>query len=346
MQDATWRSAELLKNGQLWSCLTCAMCEERCQSGVQYTELVKSLRVEAYTNGNRGQCTHGGALESLMHLMAADRLNQDRLGWVGKNLKTAAKSEVLYFVGCLPYFDVLFANIGVRTIGIARGAVKLLNRFDHVPALLPNERCCGHARLWAGDMENFTRLAKQNLKEISRSGAKKVVTTCPECYHTLKFQYPRYFGSLDFEVVHLSQLLAAAVKEGELKFMPTPGQVTYHDPCRLGRGSGIYDEPRAIINSIPGLELIEMPRRRAGALCCGTQAWLNCGAVNKQIQAELLREASSTGAEMLLTFCPKCQIHLRCAMSDERLQKELEGIEIQDVTLLLARALGGAGGRK
>ena len=332
--------AGLLKNGQLWSCITCSMCEERCQAGVQYTELIKSLRAEAHGLGETGQCTHGGALQSLMHIMTADYLNQNRLEWVSKSLKTATQAETLYFVGCQPYFDVIFSDIGVKTLDTAKGTVKLLNSLDIVPALLPNERCCGHDLLWAGDVEHFLRLAEHNLNEINGAGAKRVVTTCPECYLTLKDEYPRYLGTLDFEVVHISQLLAEKVADGELKFRRLLEKVTYQDPCRLGRFSGIYDEPRAVINAIPGLKFTEMPRSRMNALCCGTQAWMNCGTINKQIQAERLREASATGAEVLLTSCPKCQIHLKCAMHDGRLEEEL-GIEIEDVTSFAARALTG-----
>jgi len=168
--------AQLLSNSQLWSCITCSMCEERCQSGVRYTELIKLLRIEAHGLGETGQCTHGGALQSLMHIMTADHLSQNRLDWVDKRLKTATESETLYFVGCQPYFDVLFADIGVKTLGTAKGAVKLLNHLDIVPALLPNERCCGHDLLWAGDTEHFAKLAEHNLKEISKAKVKQVVT--------------------------------------------------------------------------------------------------------------------------------------------------------------------------
>ena len=329
---------DLISNNQLWSCITCSMCEERCQSGVQYIELIKALRAKAHNIGNNGNCTHGGALESLMHIMTADNLRQNRLGWLDKSLKTAAESEVYYFVGCQPYYDVIFSNLGVKTLDIARGTVKFLNKMGIVPALSPNERCCGHDMLWAGDVENFKRLAEHNLEEISRSKAKRVVTACPEGYHTLKYEYPRHFGSLGFEVVHITELLAGAIDDNRLEFRRTKQKVTYHDPCRLGRLSGIYEEPRKIINAIPGLELIEMPRNRANALCCGTQAWLNCGTINKQIQVERLREASATGADILLTSCSKCQIHLNCAMQDGRLGEELK-IKIEDITSFAARAL-------
>ena len=334
------QDSKLLSNSQLWSCLTCSMCEERCQSGVQYSELIRSLRVEAYQLGNTGQCTHGGALQSLMHIMSANRLEQNRLGWLDRSLKTSTDSGVLYFVGCLPYFDILFANIGVKTLSTARGAVKLLNGLGIEPALLPNERCCGHDLLWAGDIEGFTRLAEHNLEEITGARAKQVVTTCPECYHTLKVDYPRYLGTPDFEVVHLSQIIANAVTEDKIEFRHKLKKVTYHDPCRLGRFSGIYDEPRTIIDAISDNGLLEMPRNRTSALCCGTQAWMNCGATNKQIQSERLREASATGAEILLTSCPKCQIHLKCAMHDGRLGEELK-MKIEDITTFAARALRG-----
>ncbi|MFH1486020.1 MAG: (Fe-S)-binding protein, partial [Chloroflexota bacterium] len=204
----------------------------------------------------------------------------------------------------------------------------------------PNERCCGHDLLWAGDIEHFVKLAQHNMEEIGKAKAKRVVVTCPECYHTLKVEYPRYVAGLGFEVIHMSQLLAEKVDIEEIKFRPLRKTVTYHDPCRLGRFSGIYDEPRAVISAIPGLELVEMPRSRGSALCCGTQGWINCGAVNKQIQRERLLEAKSTGAELLLTACPKCQIHLRCAMNDGRLAEELS-MGIEDVTSLAARLMVG-----
>jgi len=337
------RQNGLLNNGQLWSCITCSMCEERCQSDVQYTELIKSLRTKAYETGHCGECTHGGALQSLMHIMTTDSLNQNRLGWVGESLKTAVESDILYFVGCQPYFDILFTDINVKTLDTARGAVKLLNSLDITPALLPGERCCGHDLLWSGDVEAFTRLAEHNLEAIGKSKARQVVTSCPEGYITLKYEYPRYFGSLDFEVVHISQLLAEAVTDGKMKFRRLKQKVTYHDPCRLGRFGGIFDAPRMIINAIPGLELIEMPRNRTNSLCCGTQAWINCGTVNKQIQEERLREAKSTGADILLTSCPKCQIHFNCALNDGRLGEELK-LKIEDVVGLAARlvTLGGS----
>jgi Fe-S oxidoreductase len=329
------RGDGMLNNGQLWDCISCSMCEERCQSGVRYTELIRSLRLEAFKAGCSGECTHGGALQSMMHIMTDGNLAQDRLGWVDKSLQTAERSEVLYWVGCQPYFDVIFKDLGVNTVNTARGAVKLLNALGVTPTLLPNERCCGHDLLWAGDMDGFRKLAEKNIGEIKKSGASKIVTSCPEGYLTLKYEYPRYFNDTGIEVVHITELLAAAIAEGKLKFKPFEKSMTYHDPCRLGRFGGIYDAPRTVLDAIPGLELVEMPRNRANSLCCGTQAWINCGSVNRQIQDERLREAAGTGAEMLLTSCPKCLIHFQCAMNDGRMN-DLD-LEIEDLISLAGR---------
>ncbi len=327
----------ILQDERLWECLTCVACETVCASGVQYGEFVRELRGEAHETGVTGQCTHGGALQALMHIMASDDLEQDRLGWTS-GLRTTSTSDTLYFVGCAPYFDTFFADLRVGTLKGAKGSIALLNQLGIEPALLPNERCCGHDLLNSGDVEGFLKLARQNVKEINATGAKRVVLSCPEGYHTLKHDYPRHLGGLEFEVVHLMELVAEAVSQGELKFNRVNKKVVYHDPCRLGRISGIYDEPRAILNAIPGLKVMEMQHHRGNALCCGTQSWMNCGSVNKQIQVELIREAKATGAHILLTACPKCKIHLKCAMHDEILGQELQ-MEIKNFAGFVAGAL-------
>jgi len=154
----------------------------------------------------------------------------------------------------------------------------------------------------------------------------------------LKVDYPAYVGDLGMEVVHISQLLAEKIASGELKLEHLRGNVTYQDPCRLGRYMGVYEGPRRIMDAL-GLDLVEMEHSGKSALCCGTSCWANCGAINKQIQVDRLREAKATGAELLVTACPKCQIHFRCAMDDARMGEEI-GMEVRDLVTLVAEGLG------
>lgn len=328
---------DLLKNRSIWTCLACGLCDERCPSGIHYMELTKAMRLEAHGKGEEASCSHGGALQSLMHIMTSPRLNQNRLEWLTKNMKVQNKGEVLYFVGCAPYFDAFFSDIGVDILRSARSAIHILNHLGIKPVLLPNERCCGHDLLWGGDLEGFKRLAEHNLAAIEKSGAKKVIFSCPEGYRTFKLDYVEHFGPLKFDVHHISEFLAEEISEGNLQFHPVRRMITYQDPCRLGRHLGIYEEPREVLKAIPELELREMPRSKKGSVCCGVSAWLNCDSYSKLIQVQRLKEARATGAKLLVTACPKCEIHFRCAMSGE--DKSFE-IEIKDIVTLAAEALG------
>ena len=160
---------EVFRDGRLWQCLTCASCETICTSDVKYGEFIRALRGGAYEQGISGQCTHGGALQALMHIMASDELNQNRLEWLPKQIETSSTSDTLFFVGCAPYFDTFFTDLDTKSLKGPIGALTLLNRMGIVPALLPNERCCGHDLLNSGDIDGFLRLAQQNVKEINET---------------------------------------------------------------------------------------------------------------------------------------------------------------------------------
>jgi Fe-S oxidoreductase len=331
---------EVLQDPMLWACLTCKSCEAGCPADVDYLGLTLDLRNQATEYGQRGMCTHGGALQSLMRIMTTPDLKQKRLEWVNGDLKIAEQGEVLYFVGCAPFFDVFFSDLEVRTLDTAKSVIKLLNAVGIEPVLMPNERCCGHDLLWSGDQENFLKLAEHNLEAIRKTGAKQVVFSCPECYRSIKEDYAAQFGSLGFETLHISEIIADKIKSGEILF-PTDSReekVTFQDPCRLGRHLGVYDAPRKVMTSVPGVELEEMKKSGKKAICCGVSNWMNCTTYSKQIQVERLRQAKATGADTLITACPKCEIHLRCAMKDLNLGDEIK-IEITDVVTLAAEAL-------
>jgi Fe-S oxidoreductase len=245
----------------------------------------------------------------------------------------------LYFVGCLPYYHAEFKNLGIEGLEIARAALRILNSLDIQPQVLSDERCCGHDQIWQGDTETFDALARLNLERIKATGAKQIITTCPECARTLKVDYPNRVGEHGMEVYHLTQFISRHPNASMLNWdsRKQKFKATYQDACRLSRHLQIYDEPRGLIRAA-GLELIEMERSRRNSLCCGTSCWSACGKVSKNIQVERLMEAKATGAELLITTCIKCQIHFKCAQQDPILKKDL-AIPIRDIATVLADRL-------
>jgi Fe-S oxidoreductase len=326
----------------LSACLTCSLCDQRCPAEVDYTGLVRKLRERAHCGQAEPHCPHGGALQSVMRMMARGGTTQDRLGWLSDDLATEReRGEVLLFTGCTPYYDAFFADLEVETLAGTRAAVRLLNAVGVAPVVSPDERCCGHDLLWNGDRASFEQLARHNAALVAESGASTVVTACAECLRTWRLDIQPLFPSPAFKVVHITEFLAE--KLGTLTLEGNGARkLTFQDPCRLGRHLGVYEPPRELLTAVPGVELVEMRRSRAGAICCAGGTWSNCDRFAKQIQVGRLREARATGAEVLVTACPKCQIHLRCAMKDPKLGEEI-AIEIKDVTEIIAGALASRG---
>ncbi len=327
------RPEDLMDDRHLWSCLTCRLCTTRCPSDVDYPAFVVAARVEARKANREGIYAHNAIMQQLMGIMAAP-VKQSRTGWLTGDLQTVSQGDDFYFVGCLPYFDVIFADLGLVSTDIARNTVRLLNGIGVTPVVSNDERCCGADLLLNGDEEGFHKLAELNVRTIAASGAKRVIFSCPECYNAFRSDYPRYVGPLPFETVHLSELLAERLDRLELGTLTET--VTYHDPCRLGRYLSIYDEPRTLIEAA-GAELVEMRKNRAQSLCCGSVGWVNCGQCAKGIQMTRLRQAQATGATRMITACPKCRIHLSCALKDAGDEFD---IVLEDLTGLLARAMG------
>jgi Fe-S oxidoreductase len=269
-----------------------------------------------------------------MYMMADGLAAPDLAAWLGDHaIDDAPEADTVYFVGCLPQFEALFAPLGFDGREIAQAGLKLARSADLTPVVLSDQVCCGHDLLWSGEVDAFRALAERNSALLRESGAARVVTVCPECAYTLGRLYPEFGYAHGLEVLHVSQALADAP-------IPEPtrhAQVTYQDPCRLGRYLGEYEAPRRALEA-SGFELIEMEDHGPAALCCGTSAWVNCGAVNKAMQVGRLRQAAATGASVLATACPKCQIHFRCTLDDPDVRAELS-LSVQDLTVLLASAL-------
>jgi heterodisulfide reductase subunit D len=330
---------ELVLNKELFSCLTCYTCQQECPSDVDFPVFVRKARSIAQDKGQHGVCAHSGQLQAVQRLMTSPVIKQKRLEWLSKEYRVSDKSDVLLWVGCAPYFAPVFEDIEFNALDVTKAALKTLNSLGIEPRLLPNEKCCGHDALWTGDVETFKRLAEYNAAQIKEAGIKKIIFSCPEGYRTFKLDYPDYVD-LGCEVQHISEFLADKIGENGVKFKEIRKKVTYQDPCRLGRHLGVYDAPRKVLESIPGIELVEMKHSGLESICCGTSAWTNCDSYSNMLRVERLTEAVETGAELLITTCPKCQTHFRCAMTDKGSeQRTTPKIEVMDLASLVASAI-------
>ncbi len=319
------------------ACLTCGLCYERCPSDVNFPEFIRDMRISLGTNG--GRQTHGGFFQSLMRAMSSPELKPKRWSDLPENIKTYENSEVMFFGGCAPYFDAFFKrHHPVNTSEILTDSLKLLNFFDVIPRLFSDERCCGHDLLWSGDKKDFVRLAKLNVEAIQSAGVKKVITSCPECYRTLRFDYEKFGVKPEFEVVHIYEFLEQEIDKGAVKFKPLEKKITYQDACRLNRLENAREFPRKLIDRLSKEAFAEMKDSGASALCCGNCSWTGCDSYSKALQVKRLRQAHATGSDLMLTSCPKCQIHLSCAMRDPMLGEEL-AIEMADLTSVIAKTI-------
>ncbi len=354
---------ELLHDDRLWTCLNCMQCSQVCPANVDYSNLTMAIRAEARRHGEVALCTHGEAIHVWMRMMTQPSFRQNRLDWLGSgnsrhsavgstlstadnqasakgqgSLSVSTTSETLYFTGCTPYYDALFAPLGVAGVPVAQASIRILNALGVQPQILADERCCGHDLLWEGDTDRFMALARLNAEMINAARVRRIVSSCPECVRALKIDYPAHGIQLKAQVIHLSELLAESIDRLPISKPKAPvSQLTFHDPCRLGRHLGIYDAPRRVLESL-GYQIVEMPHHRRNATCCGTNGWTHCGAANKAIQVQRLTEAKATGADAIVTACLKCQIHFKCALMDPSL-KQAVGLQMVDLATLVAARL-------
>jgi heterodisulfide reductase subunit D len=339
IQKRLGRKDSDVRDKSIWSCFNCQMCNERCNYKVKFPEFITSLRTEAVQEGERIQCSHGGALQSAMHMMAKNNLKQSRLDWLPKDILLTPQSETIFFVGCAPYFDVIFEDLGVKTLDGVLGALRLLNRANIPFNLLSDERCCGRDLLIQGDRKGFINLVQANTAEFNKQGIKKIITYCPECYACLKLEYPKVNGNDGIEVTNLYDLITPLIENKKIVLRSFEKTVTYQDPCTLGRGFRMFEAPRKLLGAIPKLNMVEMANNREQSLCCGANPWAYCNSVNRQVQMERLAQANDLGVDILITACPKCQIHLKCAQKCDEIKAPQ--IEIQDLASLVSRSLTG-----
>jgi len=342
----------------IYSCTTCGACDINCKSvrDMEVLDTILALRAKCVEDGQGPMPEHreyARLVENSHNIYG--RAHDHRFDWLPEDIAISERAEVVYFVGCTTSY--LYPDI-------ARNTVKILNAGGmDFKVMHAEEYCCG-APLWrTGQREAARKLAEHNLEAFRKQGIKTLITSCSECYGTFKGFYPR-IAELDFEVLHITEVIQSMLKEGKLK--PSKNlnmKVTYHDPCLLGRLSelyvpwngeikaygyhdppkqwrrgtnGVYEAPREILRAIPGIELVEMTRNEENSFCCGGGGGVPAAFPDFALWTaiERLNEARSTGAEAIISSCPFCQSSFEKAIDSNQ-----STIHYHDLTELVARVL-------
>lgn len=306
----------------LWDCTMCGACVEQCPVDIEHIDHILDLRrhqvlMEAAFPRELGRAFRG--MES-----KANPYNQParkRLDWaknlefdvpvIGEDIETAEEVDYLFWVGCAGAFDD-------KAKQTSAAVAELLHTAGVSFAVLGSgESCTGDAARRAGNEVLFQMLAAQAIETLNEAKAQKIVVSCAHCFNTIAGEYPELGGH--FDVIHHTQLLNRLVRDGLLKPVAPgspsdtdqagrPLHVTYHDACYLGRHNRVYEPPRELVASIPGVEVVEMPRNRDRAMCCGAggaHAWFEESRGTRIGDARIV-EAASTGADVVATACPFC----------------------------------------
>jgi Fe-S oxidoreductase len=333
----------IYEEDEIWSCTTCGACEQECPLGIEYIDKVVDLR--------RGMVDDGAVPQSLQKPLSAlekrgnpwGKLEKKRVEWI-KGLGDAvpvkvldgkkATADLLYFVDSITSFDDRMQAIGQAT------ATLLHNTHSSFGILGKKEKDSGHEVRRFGEEMLFQDLRDQNIDAILSSGATRIVTADPHAYNALKNDY-RDIPPVE----HISQYLAREVRQGGLAFNPLENRenvYTYHDPCYLGRHNHVYEDPRFVLDAIPGLKRVDMLRCRDRSFCCGGGGLMLFYEPEEEQRMGVLRVkmAAEAGANVIVTACPFCLVNIEDAIKVAGLEGKMEAVDLAE---LAAAQLSTAG---
>lgn len=308
---------QIIEDKRLWYCTTCKQCELACPRGVKITDIIHASRTVAFEGRKAPQ-----KLEEALWGVYEDGnpwggKKEERAKWAeGMDVKIGKPSKYLLYVGCETSFDPRLQKVAKSLATI------LADTGVDFSILGEGESCCGDVVHDIGEEGFLEELAQKNIESFKRSGAESIITVSPHSYDIFKAVYPKY-GEMP-EVLHYTQFLTNLLDKGSLKVHRPEADltVTYHDPCYLGRYNGIYEEPRKLIESVPGVKLAEMDDNKENALCCGGgggMMWTEYDGERPSLRR--VAQAADTGASTIVTACPYC------------IQNFEDGIKTKDLSL-------------
>lgn len=323
---------------EVYQCSLCGHCEVVCPVNIHSKEIRIALRKNIMKAGLEFPFL-GPVLENLRNgRNVAYSTNNDRLLWlqnmpkIFRHSSRKVNAEVVYFVGCVASFFPV-------TYSIPQAMLYLLEKAKVDFGLLgPEEWCCGWPLIGMGQEEMVYEFAKHNIEKVKAMGAKTLVCGCPSCYHVWENLYPRFSSEkeLPFEVIHSADYFLRLLKEERVPMHSLEAVVTYHDPCDLGRASGIYESPREIIRMVSGLSFVEMKNHGRHATCCGGGGDLEMIFPNltKEIAVHKIEEIEETRAEVVLSACQQCKRTI--ALNAKKMKKKFKVLDLLEFILILS----------
>ncbi|MFW6115324.1 MAG: heterodisulfide reductase-related iron-sulfur binding cluster [Thermodesulfobacteriota bacterium] len=332
---------------RVWHCTTCRACLEVCPVYAGIPDAIRDARSKVVEEGTEVPPLLTQTLKTLYKYNNPwEATKKKRANWardmeIPDFSKGEAHEGLCYFVGCTTSMDI-------RAQGIARSFAQILQHLNVDFAILGNkEPCCGDIARRAGEDGLFEKQMEDCREIFSQYHVHDLVTSSPHCFHTFINDYPAYQAVLypdeqsDIRVRHYTMLLAELVKTGTLNFThPLKVTATYHDPCYLGRHNGVFNQPREVIDAIPGVQRVEMAHTRNNSLCCGgggDRVWQEDLDAEVKMAEIRIREAEATGAEILITACPLCLIMFEDIRKTAGLEQT---IQVMDLNEFVVKALG------
>jgi Fe-S oxidoreductase len=327
---------ELVSYDEIWSCTTCGACEEECPVFIEYIDKIIDMRRHLIETSQNPKTFNQILMQFEKTGNPFGKPAAKRADWIEeledipvKILDEGDEVDVLYFVDSYGSYD---PTVQATASAIVEGLHKAGVDFG---ILGPLEGDSGHQVRRMGEEGLFQLLVEQNMEALESVRFKKILTTDPHAFNTLKKDYPA-----NFDVYHYSQFFLNLIREGRLRLskgVDGKDVYTYHDPCYLGRHSGLYNEPRELLHSIPGLKLVEMERSRDRSFCCGggdVMLWHEIEQEEMRMAEKRIQMARDAGANILVTACPFCFIHFEDAIKTGGLEDELKVVDLMQLIVL------------
>ncbi|MCI0494464.1 respiratory nitrate reductase subunit gamma [candidate division KSB1 bacterium] len=319
---------------EVWACTTCRACMEECPVIIEHVQKVVDLRRHLVLMLSQFPKEVQLVLKNLTNNFNPWGIGFSSRGdWAnGLDVKTFSgddDSEILYFVGCAGAFDDRYKKV-------AQSFVKILNAAGIKFGILgAEEKCCGDSARRIGEEYLFQTLAQENIATFQQHNVKKIVTTCPHGYNTLKNEYPQFNGN--FEVIHAVELIADLLKQGKIVLKKDFQQsIVLHDSCYLGRYNNIYEQPREIIQNISGAKLLEMERNRDKSFCCGAgggRMWFE-ETIGTRINNLRVEQALETKPNAVGVSCPFCLTMFEDGIKDKGVQDSVKTYDLIELVAL------------